>query len=313
MTEDISQTDNAFATTHKEFLTPHILGPIEKVAEEMGYSEVNNNDVKTELNKFEFFFNRTGLLVDDPNSLTGNKTVNDSDRETLSLPTPRVLEKDGVLHFEFTMGPNLKIITETNSVETILGLGKFVEGLPIKHVFIGGDDQTTIDITKLRMGDPVANLLSFSGRGSGFSPARSYSEGGKVYPAEIYITMPTNKNDGRATWDPDSFKFLFMHENDHAYLSELDLTSVPQRTSYVIERDANALALNTTRKLQRLFPEANYLNIYEHQHWLEQQLLEGYDTGPIDPKNTPLESVASSNLRKNIRIASAGKRTLTKR
>jgi len=221
-------------------------------------------------------FQATKEDIIDPKSLLGNKTIKDKKREKLQLPEVSIIKGKNSEFIELSFNDDLKIVVENQLHSTVMNFGSAIKGYRIKHALISGQDGKVIDLIKISQNPAIQNIFSFSGRTPGFSPQRQYKDGGRIYPSEVLTIMPTQTEDQKTGWNPKEYKFLFLHENSHGNLSEKDI----KRPGKVLEkeRDANAIALASARRINRLYPESKFFHLATFQAWIHKQMQEGYSS-----------------------------------
>lgn len=286
MTENIPETTSLFSYFERNPLNPLVVEG-QKSFQALGFEKVESDEAQKLLQKFQDFFSQNVLFKKDPEALFG-KLIEDPSRSEIKPPKMDVLKK-GKDYFLSFVWKNIVIITEPQPVKTYMGWDLRVEGLSVKHMLLKGNEDKWLDLISLRPKEPIRYLITFAQAGSGYSPARVYTMKGKPispeYPSDVLLSLETNMKD---------FPYLFLHENTHARLAHHQ-TGIP---SIRKERDANALAIQTARLINRLYPKSDFIDMNKLTQWAETQLKEGYD-----PKVEELfpyvnrENFASTRLR----------------
>jgi hypothetical protein len=231
------------------------------------------------------------------------------DRKKLVVPDHTFLVKDGKTYIQFTLSPNITLVTAADPTRSIMRNGKHIEGFEMVNLLFKGKSGKLLDVQSLELMQQAKNIFSFSEYSPFASRKRAYEEdreeglnipayathperyqevvesGGIAFDDEILVTMETaEETDESPIWHPDSFVPRALHENAHIFSTK---ETVHKRTitdgDIDSERSANAQVLQLVRLLQQRFPEDGFFDFNEMKTILHDQLTEGY--GRLHDKN----------------------------
>lgn len=256
-------TEAIFSASQERVFSPTVLSN-ENVHTALGYQQTETSQ-EALLTGLQGFFSKTVTEVNNPRAWAPGepRTISDERRAELPLPETHILQQeDGSYSYEFVLSSGLRIIT--GSQENQDGLS-----YPIEHVLSGSDTGQLLDLMSFRTRENVPYSFSFSG----------------VLPlggSEVFLSMDTLQENGKYVgWDTNDFKYRFVHEDGHASLPE-EYYQPRQFESRAAmharyERDANAIALQKTRRLNTVYPQAGFFDLAEHREWIEDQMKHRYD------------------------------------
>lgn len=293
---DPGQPENIFGFKEKYPLQPKVYP--KEFLDSLDFSP-SQKDNTVLLSELRGFFEKT---VVESESLTASiseregvqveaKRIQDQSRLTLGLPAARILEKDGQSFFEFSFENDLKIIVRGKTEITPLGSLERLEAYPIEYLLVKGKNENYLDLMSLREKGVLA-LFSFADASASFTPGRTIrTRGGSTsYPPTLRLGVPVEEKQGVKSWRPQNFKIIYLHELGHAIL-EGEEKEKPED-----ERNANAIAMQVARQINRLYPEADFFDLEETARDNEQALRQSYDPLIVTPE-TPLEQIASNEAR----------------
>jgi ribonucleotide reductase alpha subunit len=113
-------------------------------------------------------------------------------------------------------------------------------------------------------------------------------------------------NGGTLSWRPEVFGYVYLHENGHSALANYDYRrlifakgTARNMTKLAVERDADAIAMTTTRSVSKTFTSPVF-NLPDHAQWAQEHL-RNYDVLLADVPDRTYMYYASTSARAKAR------------
>lgn len=280
--------ENIFTFSRERPFSPQFYDS-QHVYEQLGYSRLDSEEPKyQELHgEFEEFYKRNVALG--VKTAAGTIFRENPGRVQLQPPEVTILERNGNYFYEFSYADNmLRIIVDATLTDSRYLPSTKVQGYPIEHVLVQGEDNRILDLASLRRGEPLMNLFQFSGASAMMVPEQVATIGEKSLRLSsdyVFMGLSTQDNGGFLSWRPEVFPYAYLHENGHAALWEYDQTRYRQPDAeatnlmrITIERDADAIAMTTARSVIKTYGFSSpVFNLQEQEGWTQEHLANGYD------------------------------------